>query len=100
MDKFTSLLKIIFKSLKDNGDEREMFLKSVNIVVTGVRSTKLIDVLYDSLFMEYQQNMIKKMKVGNLFLIILIGYILVNQTFNWRGLHIKWLMVTKQKKQP
>ena len=60
MDKFTSLLKIIFKSLKDNGGEREMFLKSVNIVVTGVRSTKLIDVLYDSLFMEYQQNMIKK----------------------------------------
>ena len=72
MDKFTSLLKIIFKSLKDNGGEREMFLKSVNIVVTGVRSTKLIDVLYDSLFMEYQQNMIKK---GWKFV---FDYILVN----------------------
>lgn len=50
---FTSMLKIIFKSSKDNGGEREMLLESVNIVGTGARSTKLIDVLYDSLFMKY-----------------------------------------------
>ena len=37
-----------------------VFKKSINIVVTSVRLTKLIDVLDDSLFMEYQQNMIKK----------------------------------------
>ena len=62
--------------------EGQCLYKSINIVATNLRSTKLIDVLDDSFFMEYPQNMIKKRKIENLLLIILIGYIIVPRTFN------------------
>ena len=62
--------------------EGQCLYKSIDIVATNLRSTKLIDVLDDSFFMEYPQNMIKKRKIENLLLIILIGYIIVPRTFN------------------
>ena len=46
--KIKSTFKTMFKSLKDNNGKREMFSKSVNMVVTTNRSTKnLVHVVYN-----------------------------------------------------
>ena len=56
-------VKIIFKSSKDNGEVREIFLMSETVLFMVGNSTKnLINVIYKLLFTNYLGNMVEKIR--------------------------------------
>ena len=49
--------------VQNNNDEKEIYLKSTNILVTACRSTQnLIYVIYVAIFTNCQENVMKKLK--------------------------------------
>ena len=53
-------VRIIFISSKNNGEEREMFLRNENVSVMIGNFTKiLINVVFRSLFTKYQENLVE-----------------------------------------
>lgn len=58
-------LKLSFISIKDTGEERDMCLKSENIIVTTSGNVDyLIENTFNSLLLDYQNNLFEKITVS------------------------------------
>lgn len=63
--KIQMTLKLLFISIKDTGEERDMCLKSENIIATTSGSVDyLIQSIFNSLLLDYQNNLFEKIKVS------------------------------------
>ena len=70
-------MEISFISIKDFKETISIYIKSKNIVIlTGYETDDIIEKNFDSLLEKYQEGLEEKMQKSNLFLIVLMHYII------------------------